>query len=110
VTEDDLMRLTGDYAAACVLANPKAERETAVKLRAAIQAYGDERAEQCQKEELSAWRGWAALLLRLSGEQPTGSDRESRDVLGDRLVAMANDEIDGLEDACRRIGKRLAKP
>jgi len=65
---------------------------------------------QRQKDALSAWRGWAALLLRLSGEPPTGSDRESRDVLGDRLVAMANDEIDGLEDACRRIGKRLVKP
>ena len=61
-------------------------------------------------DALRAWQEWAALLLRLSGEQPTGSDRESRDVLGDRLVAMANDEIDGLEDACRRIGKRLVKP
>jgi len=45
MTEDDLMRLIGDYAAACIRVNPNAERETAAKLRAAIQAYGDERAE-----------------------------------------------------------------
>jgi len=110
MTEDDLMRLINAYAAAWVLANTEAERETAAKLRAAIQAYGDERAEQRQKEALSAWQEWAALLLFLSGEPPTHSDLESRDVLGDRLVAMSSDEIDGLEDACRRIGKRLVKP
>ena len=45
MTEDDLMRLINAYAAAWVLANTEAERETAAKLRAAIQAYGDERAE-----------------------------------------------------------------
>jgi len=43
MTDTDLMLLIGAYAAACVLANPKAERETAAKLRAAIQAYGDGR-------------------------------------------------------------------
>lgn len=45
MTEDDLMLLIGDYAAACIRANPNAERETAAKLRAAIQAYGEERVE-----------------------------------------------------------------
>ena len=43
MTEDDLMRLIGDYAAACIRVNPDAERKAAAKLRAAIQAYGDER-------------------------------------------------------------------
>lgn len=43
MTESDMMRLIGDYAAACLLVNPDAERKAAAKLRAAIQAYGDER-------------------------------------------------------------------
>jgi len=81
-------------------------RDAAARAEARLHQLGSQRL----ADALRAWQEWAALLLRLSGEPPTGSDRESRDVLGDRLVAMANDEIDGLEDACRRIGKRLVKP
>jgi len=60
-------------------------------------------------DALRAWQEWAALLLKVLKEPPTHSDLESRDVIGDLVVAMASDEIDGLEDACRRIGKRLVK-
>jgi len=61
-------------------------------------------------DALRAWQEWAALLLDTLDEPPTHSDLESREVIGDLVVAMASDEIDGLEDACRRIGKRLVKP
>lgn len=46
MTVDDLMRIIGDYAAACIRVNAEAERETAAKLRAAIKAYGDGRVEK----------------------------------------------------------------
>ena len=63
MTESDMMRLINAYAAAYNRTNSKIDRAAAREILSAIQAYGDERVEQRQKE-----------------------------------------------DACRRIGKRLAKP
>jgi len=43
VTEDDLMLLINDYAAAYNRTNSKIDRAAAREILAAIQAYGDER-------------------------------------------------------------------
>ena len=45
MTEDDLMLLINDYAAAYNRTNSKIDRAAAREILAAIQAYGDERAE-----------------------------------------------------------------
>ena len=45
MTEDDLMLLINDYAAAYNRTNSKIDRAAAREILAAIQAYGDERVE-----------------------------------------------------------------
>ena len=41
---------------------------------------------RCLADALSAWQEWAALMLDTLGEPPTGSDRESRDVITELLA------------------------